>query len=124
MIINAEFQEIEKSIDADFGVIKMVNKGGTTPEADTTFYPTIPEFIKTSAEDFAEKVKSHQSPNTFSFAFLTDVHISAVKPESIVSAKHCGQALSLINQSVPLDFVVHGGDFTWGENDEEGNQSL
>lgn len=83
-----------------------------------------PNYIADSAQEFAQKVKSRQSGNSFSFAFMTDAHITDTRPETVQSAKHAGLALSIINRLVSLDFITHGGDYTWGEKSEDRERTL
>lgn len=73
---------------------------------------TIPEYVESSAIAFADAVTKHQSGDSICFAFMTDAHIGKFYPNTLVSAKHAGQALSIIDRHIPLDFVAHGGDFT------------
>jgi len=81
----------------------------------------IPSYILESAEDFAHKVQSRQSGDSFTFAFLSDAHITKSRPYTITSALHAKQALQIINKRIPLDFIIHGGDYTWGEDSEDKN---
>ena len=88
---------------------------------------TVPEYVESSAIAFADAVTKHQSGDSICFAFMTDAHIGKSNPLTLVSAKHAGQALSVINQHIPLDFIAHGGDYTnsWsGETRDEYYESI
>lgn len=71
-------------------------------------------YIVASANEFAKRVNRRQSGDSFCFAFMSDAHVTKPSDSTVASAKHAGQVLSILNKRVPLDAVVHGGDYTWG----------
>ncbi len=78
----------------------------------------VPEYVKEHAKEVAMKVLKHQTGNSFCFAFLSDAHVTASRKPTVDSATQAGMAISEICKSVPLDFIVHGGDYTWGASTE------
>ena len=79
----------------------------------------VPDYIVAEAEETAKKVLNHQSADSFTIAWLSDMHIGHVyqalgwKPDE-TSVIEAGQGLYELNKECPLDTVVLGGDLAAG----------
>ncbi|MBQ8752790.1 MAG: metallophosphoesterase [Clostridia bacterium] len=81
---------------------------------------TVPTYIRTEGERVAQTVLAHQGKETFSLAFLSDMHCGYKHPINgtyvvdDTAIQEAGQALKVITETCPLDAVVFGGDFSDG----------
>ena len=80
----------------------------------------IPIYVRSAAETAALTINSHQSENSFCFAFLTDMHCGYKHywNESYVvddtAVENAGQAVKVIAETCPMDVIVFGGDYSDG----------
>ncbi len=74
----------------------------------------IPKFIQTAAISVANTVNLHQSNDSITFAFLSDAHIGWYADTENKAVTQAAQALKVINNYTPIDFMVHGGDISTG----------
>ncbi len=79
-----------------------------------------PAYVRDEGERAATVVLGHQGPDTFSLAFLADMHCGftykvndawAVDDTAVVEA---GQGLAVLTEAAPVDAVVLGGDLAVG----------
>lgn len=77
----------------------------------------VPAYVVSSAKAAARNVNNRYSGDSFSFAFISDAHCGWYLDTGHKAAAQAGQALNIINNRVPLDCVVHAGDFTTGAYD-------
>lgn len=79
-----------------------------------------PDYVIDEAKETAGKVLSHQSEDSFTLAWLSDIHIGNkyevddkwISDES--SNIEAGQGLHEITKTVPLDLIALGGDLACG----------
>ena len=78
-----------------------------------------PDYVVAEAEETAKKVLNHQSANSFTLAWLSDMHVGHVykalgwKPDE-TSVIEAGQGLYELNKECPLDVISLGGDLASG----------
>lgn len=86
---------------------------------DTSGFASTPEYVVTEAEETAKKVLNHQSADSFTIAWLSDMHVGYVyqalgwKPDE-TSVIEAGQGLYELNKECPLDVIALGGDLASG----------
>lgn len=71
---------------------------------------SVPSYIETEIDAVVPKVRALQGGNTISFAFLTDLH-NGTNKNIRASNHHAIQSLQSIENKIPLDYVVFGGDY-------------
>lgn len=76
----------------------------------------VPDYVQAEAERVAAQVKKHQNENTISFLAVSDLHVDSNYPQSMESARHAGQAMSIIKGLIPIDFGFSSGDMTVGSS--------
>lgn len=74
----------------------------------------IPDYAYAEASAVASTVNARQNDNSVVFAFMADAHCGYYTDVENQATTLAGQMLGVIEQSVPLDFVVHGGDMANG----------
>lgn len=80
---------------------------------------SVPTYVLTEAEATAKKVLNHQSADSFTLAWLSDMHVGHVyqalgwKPDE-TSVIEAGQGLYELNKECPLDVITFGGDLAAG----------
>lgn len=88
--------------------------------ADMSGGGSMPEYIKTEYSETLEKVQALQGSDTFSFAFITDLHFcnedatydAATKATLRDGVQHSMAALAKLSKEYPLATVVANGDYT------------
>jgi len=82
---------------------------------------TVPEYVKTEAENVLTKTRALQTSDCFTFLAMSDTHISTSEAESAIKAAqtmetmtHAGMAAEIIAKQICLDAFVVLGDITWG----------
>lgn len=79
----------------------------------------VPDYVVAEAEETAKKVLNHQSADSFTIAWLSDMHVGHVyqalgwKPDE-TSVIEAGQGLYELNKECPLDVIALGGDLASG----------
>lgn len=94
---------------------------------------TIPDYVKAEAAETAKKVLSHQSEDSFTLAWFSDLHVgTALKINGVwtvdeTSIIEAGQGLHEMSKSAPCDMIALGGDLSSGNSStypEEGLEQL
>lgn len=81
---------------------------------------SVPDYVISEADETAKKVLSHQSEDSFSFVWLSDLHIGSsyeidgkwIKDET--SNVEAGLGLYEMSKVAPCDLIVLGGDLSSG----------
>lgn len=85
-------------------------------------------FFGAEVERVVEKVRLAQSGVNYTFAFITDTHYTPGDADSYRYTVDTFSNVKKISELIPLDAVVHGGDFVarlWGgETQEETNAAI
>lgn len=85
-------------------------------------------FFESTVEATTEKVLEEQNGANYTFAFVTDTHYTPDDNDSYQYTVDTFSNLKRVSELVPLDAVVHGGDFVsvgWGgENQEDTNRAV
>jgi hypothetical protein len=77
----------------------------------------IPDYVKTEAEEVADKILSARNADTFVMACASDLHTTGSDVSS-VGVLHAGQAMSEIQNLTELDLVAILGDVPTGDFEE------
>ena len=106
-------QDILENILGDIkGSITQLKEKGT----DTEY---IPEYLSSQAEKMMLKVSEYQKENSFVFLAVSDAHLKNGDSNSETGLKHMSQAVKLIAESYPLDFIAYLGDMTSGGSEKD-----
>ena len=85
-------------------------------------------FFSAEVERVVEKVRLAQAGVNYTFAFITDTHYTPGDADSYRYTVDTFSNVKKISELIPLDAVVHGGDFVarlWGgETQEETNATI
>lgn len=76
-----------------------------------------PEYIKEEVEDSVAKIQSHQTRDSITFAFMTDLHFAPTYNHSI-RLQRTLNAYKEINKRTAIDMLVLGGDLGANGNKE------
>ena len=71
---------------------------------------SLPSYYDTELASVISKVRNLQGSHTLSFAFLTDMHNGA-NTDIRTANRNAIQSLKAIENSLPMDYVVFGGDY-------------
>lgn len=85
-----------------------INYGYISPELSTS--DTYPDYIKENVLEAVKKIQSHQTRNSLTFAFMTDLHYSTNENHDI-RTKRLMNAYSELKRKVHIDKLILGGDF-------------
>lgn len=83
--------------------------GYKSPELSSSEIYT--DYIKKEVEDSVKKIQSHQSYDTVTFAFMTDLHL-ALNYNHNIRMKRTINAYKEIAKRVHIDKLILGGDYT------------
>ena len=72
---------------------------------------TYPDYIQEEALECVERIQKHQNFDTFTFAFLTDLHY-AINENHEIRLKRTLNAYKEIASRVQIDKMILGGDYT------------
>lgn len=97
-------EDILRDIDEN---IRYIKENG----ADAEY---IPEYVKTQAQDIVKSVISAGNENTLTFIAASDAHLKTGDHNSTGAVNHMAQAMKIIAQSCPVDFIAYLGDMTSG----------
>ena len=82
---------------------------------DTTY---VPDYVANQAREMVKKASELINENTVVFLTASDVNHKAGDYNSEIALKHMSQAMEIVAESCPLDFMVYLGDMTSGENEK------
>ena len=91
---------------------------------------SVPNYVISEAKETAKKVLSHQSEDSFSLVWLSDLHIGSsykiddqwiTDDTSVIEA---GQGLHEMSKTAPCDMIAIGGDLTAGTIMTQHNDGL
>ena len=78
----------------------------------------VPDYVSDQAQSLAKKVVSVSNENTVSFIAVSDAHLKEGDYNSEKALKHMSQAVKIITESCPIDFIAYLGDMTSGGSDK------
>lgn len=76
----------------------------------------IPAYVRTAAEDLADRVRAVQTSSTITFLAMSDAHHLDGNANRLAAVQHAGMAAKIVGLLVPLDFAFLGGDSTDGSS--------
>ncbi len=85
-----------------------VNFGYFSPELSST--DEYPDYIREEVQRCIEKIKSHQTENSVTFGFMTDIHYSDTFNHNI-RTKRLINAYKDISKAARADMLILGGDY-------------
>lgn len=80
---------------------------------DTAF---VPDYVTEQVQEIVNKAAELVNENSVVFLAASDVNHKAGDYYSEIALKHMSQAMEIIAQSIPVDFMTYLGDMTSGEN--------
>lgn len=89
------------------------NETAVVNVTDITEY--LPPYIQTMVDDMNTALLSHQTSNSLSFAFITDIHVANtdINKGVLWSMLMSKNALNAINKKSPLEMVLFNGDYLY-----------
>jgi hypothetical protein len=86
----------------------------------------IPDYVIEEADAVAERVASHETPNSFTFAFVTDFHyeVDMVDVDLMQILKNIIGAINRISDKTNLHFTAFGGDNIGSGNGTERAETI
>ena len=78
----------------------------------------VPEYVANQAQEIIQKVSEVRNENSVVFLAASDVNHKAGDYNSEIALRHMSQAMEIVAESCPLDFMVYLGDMTSGENEK------
>ena len=70
-----------------------------------------PEYLRREVEESAADVLAHQTPGSFSFGFMTDIHYASGMNHTVRMIRTASALRDLFDR-VPVEFLALGGDYT------------
>ena len=105
-------QEILEDILDDINEnIRYIKENGTDSEY-------VPDYVKQQAEAVVKKVVDCRNENSVVFIAASDAHLKNGDYNSENAVKHMSQAMKIIAERCPVDFVAYLGDMTSGGSDK------
>lgn len=78
----------------------------------------IPDYVKKQAEEIVRKVAAIRNENSVVFIAAGDAHLENGDYNSENAVKHMSQAMRIIAEGCPVDFMAYLGDMTSGGSDK------
>lgn len=69
-----------------------------------------PEYIKSNVNEVINKIRTYQTENSISFAFMTDIHYS-ISPNHDIRTKRLINAYKQIKRELGVNTLILGGDY-------------